>query len=266
VRNNRIGKYRTILEHLVALGPEGRGRMSNQDAADAIMMSEEIQQFCFTSARVLNHPHLVESRQAKEMFSGSLMAGKENDTSPRDLMFELSTAGLIQEAGMEADVSGIVDIWTVFEGRPVLVECKRPQSMKKLVKNTKEAAKQLSLRLNDEPSAVGIIAVAFGKLLTGGTARLNAWDKKQLETMMIETVTMLRKKMHTELVARPAVNGIIAQVSVAGINGSENRPFVATQYSVDQLARGAPNAKEHVAGRFLQALQRGAFQVEPSAG
>lgn len=106
------------------------------------------------------------------------------------------------------------------------------------------------------------MAVSFGKMITNGTARLNAWDGKQVEAKLNETTHTLLHEMHKELVKRSAVSGIIAQVSVAGINGSENRPYVSTYYVTELLARGNPTLDEPFVSRFLKQLETGIFRAK----
>jgi hypothetical protein len=179
----------------------------------------------------LDKPHLAKSVQAKAIFSGTALAGDETNAIARNTMFELAIAGLYESAGLPAQISTITDVRTVFESRPVLTECKRPQSFEKVEDNIRRAAGQLADRLMHEPpNALGVIAISFGKPVTGGTMRLNAPNATALTERLRQEGTDFINRIGPYWLRYPAVSAVLAQISVSGITGEENTPFSATYF------------------------------------
>ena len=113
---------------------------------------------------------------------------ERTDTSSntaRDIGFELTIAAQLAAGGLEPDFGSEADVSVRIEKTPLLIECKRPQSPARIEDLLKEARHQLRGRYANEPSARGLTAISFSKLLDGAviTAENRLSVQDALETL-----------------------------------------------------------------------------------
>lgn len=175
LRGTRVGSYERELGELIEMGPEGRSELG-QKAGRVFLLGVEISEFLFVSRIALARPHLSQSRRVAEIFGGADLADKEgrgNSGLPRNTLFELTIACLIEGAGLRAEFGGAADVRTDFQGVPFYIECKRPQSPRKVESNIRDGCRQLR-ELERAPTSIGIVAICIGKLFTQGDRLLRA--------------------------------------------------------------------------------------------
>jgi len=113
-------------------------------------------------------------RRLRLVTKGAFSSLDEKKSKPnrqaRDIQFELLTLAMMKRQGMvykplpaETDVSGI------FEERPIITECKRLWSDKKVEDNIKFGLSQLTIKLNRLPDSerpVGLLGLDFTRLIS----------------------------------------------------------------------------------------------------
>jgi hypothetical protein len=106
----------------------------------------------------------------KEQISKALKGKEfptENDSS-RNFLFELSIASRFLKAGFSVHLTADADVFAIGEdGVPIIVECKRLKSVRKIGRNVKRAAKQVEACANSKSLAhyIGLIAVDMTELM-----------------------------------------------------------------------------------------------------
>jgi hypothetical protein len=85
---------------------------------------------------------------------------------PRNLMFELLVGGRLVAGGLTIDSNASADVETTIGSTRVVVECKRPQSERRVERRVKEAREQLLIAAGDDSGrpALGIIALDLTKV------------------------------------------------------------------------------------------------------
>jgi len=113
-------------------------------------------------------------RRIRLIAKGPISSLDEKKSSPnrqaRDIQFELLTLAMMKNQGMtykpllaDTDVSGI------FEERPIIMECKRLWSAKRVKNNIQTGVSQLTAKLNRLPDAnrpVGLLGLDFTRLVS----------------------------------------------------------------------------------------------------
>jgi hypothetical protein len=88
----------------------------------------------------------------------------------RNTMFEIVIAGRAAFAGLKPRLGSEPDVFFEFNGRRILVQCKRVLSERAIPKRIGEAAGQLARDLNNSchPTDCGLVAVSISKLFNPG--------------------------------------------------------------------------------------------------
>ncbi len=255
--NSRIGVYERELRGLVAVGPDGRGNLPDEERGRAHLLLAEIGDFLFFSQAAISFPRLAASPRVRNIFSGPELAREEETAThanPRNTLLELTLAAAIERAGMLADLSGVTDIRATFNDTPLRLECKRPQNMNKAETAIRKAAQQLEV--SHTPDSLGMIVICIGKLLTDGERMLVAKDRATMEGRIhLETDQFIQataRYWHN----KPHVAGIMVRVMVPGVIEDEKRPYNATLFTGTNRP-GLPQDQRRVLSGFLQKLQAG---------
>jgi hypothetical protein len=109
------------------------------------------------------------------------------ETSARDLGFELDVGASLKKAGLEVAFEASGDLAFGFQTARFFVECKRPQTPKKVWKHLQIAQDQLAKRYRTaKPSerVRGLIAVSASKVINPGFDQLTAATNEQLLTLL----------------------------------------------------------------------------------
>jgi hypothetical protein len=114
---------------------------------------------------------IVPDALLKKALAGPPDAVRENPTSNegRNAMFELLMGSMVARQDL-LPILGQVnpDVEFRFEGRRVLVECKRVLSANKVLANIKQAAKQLEKCIDATATNVGVVAISISRLAHHG--------------------------------------------------------------------------------------------------
>jgi hypothetical protein len=251
--NNRIDRYERELKRLVELWPDKlTNNLTEEQARDIILTFAEIVEFLFVSNVVPSRPHLMAHPRLREAFSGAPLSGQEAKTLPRDTLFELTIASLLERAGLTADVTAGSDVETVFEV-PVCVECKRVQSLDAIEARLLEGDRQLRVRLPQcGQGALGIVALSVTKAFTKGSKRLQVANAEQIEGAMTQVAIETAKEINKHRAKLQSCEAIIMYASVAGTSGT---PFVYTQIGISKKLALSPERDELIE-RLMNRLQQ----------
>jgi hypothetical protein len=110
--------------------------------------------------------HQIPRKKIIESISGPILPWeeepKEGTSHSRNTVFELETAVLFHEAGLE--IKDFDDVRFIFDNYTFNVQCKRIHSPKRIADNIKEAATQILKQNGNKSKAKGIIFLCIDKL------------------------------------------------------------------------------------------------------
>ena len=110
--------------------------------------------------------HQIPRRKIIESISGPILPWeeepKQGTSHSRNTIFELETAVLFHESGLE--IKDFDDVRFLFDNYAFNVQCKRIHSPKRIADNVKEAATQISNQNGNKPKVKGIIFLCIDKL------------------------------------------------------------------------------------------------------
>ena len=133
VAPTRLGYYRRRLDALIASHASGtiEEDFSGDEVTDFILMFGEFQELIYIQRHLSQERHLGLPEKLRDIIGGpALTRGEALESAAnhaRNILFELTLAATLVAAGFPLLPSGICDLCTSFEGRRVLIECKRPQ-------------------------------------------------------------------------------------------------------------------------------------------
>lgn len=90
---------------------------------------------------------------------------KNASNKPRCVAFELVMAAILAASGFEIDLSKEPDVRAFDGSRQILVECKRPNSNKKIKSNIKTGLQQLTRSYDGATPGYGLLAISIDKLV-----------------------------------------------------------------------------------------------------
>ncbi len=110
--------------------------------------------------------HEIPRKKLTESISGPILPLEEEPNKgtahSRNIVFELETAALFHKEGFE--IIHLDDVQFLFDNNMFNIQCKRIHSPKRIEDNIKEAASQISKRMNNESNVKGIIFLCIDKL------------------------------------------------------------------------------------------------------
>lgn len=203
---------------------------TEREAADLILIFPEILEFLEVAGSLSAYPHLLKHPRFKEIASGQLLTTTEGNTTPRDTLFELTTAALVARAGLDVAVDGLSDIEAMLGQSPLLIECKRIQNFDGLERRLGDANRQLGERKAKRgKAAIGLAAISITKAITGGEKKLHVKNKDEMDAAMNELLRL--GKVGCDVFWSRFLNydGVLLQ---ACVSGTMNGPLVNTQLHV----------------------------------
>lgn len=230
----RVETYEANLRKLAEAMPNRiEAEFTEASASEAILMFAEISEFHFVVDALPKCPFLLRHPRFKEIISGQALTTSEQNTAPRNTLFELNIAALLGLADFPVSLEDVADVETVFQNAPMLIECKRIQTFDKLEARISEAHHQLEPRLTARgKGAVGVVALSISKALTGGDKRLNTADTEKMNAAMTELLKMGQNNLAPFWERYSSFDGVLVHLCVSGRTSG---PFVNTQYAM--LAR-----------------------------
>ncbi|OIR18978.1 hypothetical protein GALL_13220 [mine drainage metagenome] len=256
----RVALYRKTMERLTEVHAAGRipETFSPDEIQSLILTFLEIEELKFINE------HLAQVRDADlpsklaTTVGGPELTRGENPTKSnnhaRNVLFELTLAATLASAGFMLEASGICDLRTSFEGRPVFIECKRPQSPGHVDRAIKDGMKQLERRLTGGPlGSLGILAISASKVITQGTQVFRVPTREAIvHQILSEEDSFMRRHGLTWIrKAPPNVIAVIVHIAAVGIANDEGQLYSGKQYVVHPI-EGRPDAEIALTRRFYQ--------------
>lgn len=110
--------------------------------------------------------HEIPRRKLTESISGPILPWEEDPSKgtahSRNTVFELETAALFHKEGFQ--ILELDDVQFLFDNNIFNIQCKRIHSPKRIEDNIKEAASQISKRMDNKSKVKGIIFLSIDKL------------------------------------------------------------------------------------------------------
>lgn len=166
----RIGEYQKAISVLIEMYKNEdieRQKKEFVRIANAIFEAHD----CIAIHKSLAGKYDNEIEEHIRLFSGGPVQYRQEGTSAsnraRNIAFELVVAARLVDVKIPLDFRIRTDIAGRFDNRSILLECKRPQSNKKIEANVKDAFKQLERKYQNpiRTRYRGIIAIDISKLI-----------------------------------------------------------------------------------------------------
>lgn len=153
----RIGDYRRRIDALIAAHTAGTipTEFSPEEVSSFVLTFQEIQEFEFIRQHLSGGPDIDLANKLHDAVGGPILSRGEISSGAairaRNMLFELTIAATLAASGFPLLPSGICDLCTLFEGQKVMIECKRPQSHKKVERLVREGMRQIGKHLGSKP-------------------------------------------------------------------------------------------------------------------
>lgn len=266
----RIALYRKSMERLTAVHAAGKiaETFSRDDVQSTILTFPEIAEFEFIRQHLT--PEIDRDLPSKlaTAASGPELTRAENPkrstNRPRNILFELTIAATLVSAGFTLEPAGDCDLRTSFEGRPVLIECKRPQWSNNVERAIKDGMGQLQKRLATGPAGrFGILALCVSKVLTAGTHVIRVPTREDIrsEILSAENNFVRRHGLVWIRKAPPNVIAVIIHIGAVGIAQNQDQLYTGKQYVVHPI-EGRPETEIALAERFFRQFNSGTIRAQ----
>lgn len=104
---------------------------------------------------------------------GALFYASDEDTTPRNIAFELVVACMASRAGLHVELPTDGDVTVWFEGSRLLVECKRVRGTRKIQRHIKKASQQTEIRKATK-NDIGLVVLDVSTLVNPDFRRIVA--------------------------------------------------------------------------------------------
>jgi hypothetical protein len=206
-------------------------------------------------------------QRIKDLIKGPEHSNKENPSTSsnqaRNISFELVIAAHFAAAGYSINLSTEADLSIEDVGKILFVECKRPQSKKRIEENVHTALKQLTRRYDESEfngDKRGFIALSISKVLNPDQLLLSGIDEQELRGRMIRVVNEFIEK-YRYLWINPndkRTIGLVLHLHTPAEVRSEGAYFTTRQITIDKITvEGTPDDDylNEIGKRIEQALQ-----------
>ncbi len=190
-------------------------------------------------------------------FKGDYHTGSASNRA-RNIAFELLLCSKLAQVGIEFDLRPGSDVSAVFEKRPFLFECKRPQSESALEARVHNAFKQLERKyaLPANSRARGIIALDITKVRN---PEFDFYIQPDADALRIGLATVMDQfiERHNHLWQRKRNKktiGVLLRFSVIGVSRADNELMVYCQEFAVNPINAAGQANSALARRFTDRL------------
>ena len=150
----------------------------------------------------------------KKALAGPSDAVRENHNSNqgRNAMFELLMASMVARQNLFPILGQVnPDVEFQFQGRRVLMECKRVLSVNKVIANITQAVKQLDKSVDGNKADVGVVAISISRLAHQGDGFWTVASSDTPHAFLAEGVRKVIQELDPQLrrLDAPAVAGIL---------------------------------------------------------
>ena len=197
----RFAEYLSVLETTPA-GVRTFSVVSDEERADERLRWEAANQafqLCAASWAWASLDEAVLRSKLKLVLNGAALppVGGEEDT-PRNTLFELTTAGLLHDHGFSVELTrDLEDIRLVLPGYgPLALECKRPAHAASLDRNLRKVRKQIRRRLSSDVRG-GFAAIGVERIERATEEFLSAQSYEHLARILLALGTKLAGRMRS---------------------------------------------------------------------
>jgi hypothetical protein len=169
---------------------------------------------------------------------------RPGSTFPRDSLFELQTARVFAAAGLTFAHLPPADLAIYVAGRPVVIECKRPQTEAGILRKLREGFKQVRKRVTEQRGfrVQGIVALDLSKAINPSFDQLHI-EKESIGMLVTRIVDEAADMIANEL--RPGEHhrtlAVFLRFSVIGIDHDKVRPVYGQQHALLSLPQTRPS-------------------------
>lgn len=254
----RIGHYRRRIDALITAYTAGTipNAFSREEVSSFILTFQEIQELEYVRQHLSYAPDIGLAGKLRDIVGGPVLTSGE--VSPgtanhaRNILFELTIAATLAAAGFPLLPSGICDLCTSFEGQKVMIECKRPQSQKKVERLVKEGMRQIGKHLGGQADrSFGLLALSASKVISGGTHVIRTPNKEGIRTELVAAMDQIIQA-HGLAWNRNVPCGMVAVILHAGATGiaeDSGQLYTGKQFAICPIER-QPEERVELARRF----------------
>lgn len=224
VQTDRFRRYKANIEEMAKLESKSNAakvfsQVENEGRLTEILSSYvEGIEFVEALKTLRDKQIVIPDELLRKALDGPADAARENRKSNqgRNAMFELAMAAM----AAKQDLCPILnqtnpDVEFHFQGRRVLLECKRVFSDKRLLDNVSKAIQQLSKCVNTSDADIGLVAISISRLAHQGSGYWEAPSVEQGRAYFAQEMRRLVADFDRRLqqLIRPSTAGVIFFVS-----------------------------------------------------
>lgn len=182
VAASRFKAYRAHIERLIDAvrkpRPSAISEQIDVDTLPYLIALIETTEFTALLPFLISCEPAVVRPKLRDVLRGPEVPTAEDDASSqaRNVLFELNLASKLWHAGLKPDLGEHPDVSCVVDGKLLLIECKRPVSVRGAKERISKARKQLQTEIKKRRVGTrGIIALSMSKILNRGD-KIYAYD------------------------------------------------------------------------------------------
>lgn len=271
VDRTRVGRYRRLLAEVVELQDSGDASQENSRFHQYVNALFALHELALVHRSFVDRGHddFVRGRMGS-VTAGPISYTEEVPSSSsnlaRNIEFELILAGHCVSGGLQLTPSLVSDVTLQVADRVVLLECKRPQSQKGLVRAISDAKDQLmrSYFSLAGHSFRGVVAIDVTKVVNPSFEILRASTLEEVNLRMVKAlVNLLTRNNRTlqRLFYRKTLGLILRFSAMAEVGLNETNLMYCQHYAVAELDLAGQNLE--VFRRLRDGLDRGIRACTP---
>lgn len=236
INKGRLCVYRKHLDSLVLNYKELPNTESNDLFSETVNVMYEVDAIIhiYEALKSSSQDQLsyIQSK-LQQVVAGPLHVSDENKNGnkARNYFFEILVSAKLHapENGMRVDLNSVSDTEVSFLDKCFLVECKRPQSEKKIEANFRDAVDQLTKKFkkNRRTNVRGIVAIDFSKIVNPDADLLVKQNDRELQVASMSIIDhIINKYSHKwqNILTRKSkkILGVMVRVSLMGVSEARN--------------------------------------------
>ncbi len=200
IESTRLQRYQKLMDELLTLYhandyEEGDRRLP--EFVNLLLEAHELLEIHRGLSRIEIPPSVLP--QLKKLSTGPESYANENPSSSnagRNAGFELLVASLVAQTGLPVVSIGTSDVATTFNGKTLVIECKRPHGEASVKRNWEKAESQLKKRFSglDSVHTRGIVALDLTRVLSPDFQTQPYGNLEELYSWIDETSNSLVKR------------------------------------------------------------------------
>ncbi|MCD6274048.1 MAG: hypothetical protein J7K30_14685 [Deltaproteobacteria bacterium] len=260
VNRGRLGEYRKHLDSFVLNYNGLSGAESKDQFSKTVNVMYEVDAIIHIyealKSSTLDQLSYIKTK-LQQAVAGPLHASDENKNGnkARNYLFEIMVSAKLHapDKGMCVDLSSKSDTEVSFLDKRFLVECKRPQSEKKIEANFRDAVAQLIKKFKNsrKTNVRGLVAIDFSKIVNPDADLLVKDNDRELQVSSMSIIDYVIKKYShkwQDILSRKSkkILGVIVRASLMGVSEERNLLVNCNEWGLNPRIGCTPIESEYL--------------------